>query len=178
MSNIDKKQDRRWDLCYEGKVFVIGAITGAVLLSGWNYIYERERYGNLKLSDDAIISQLKVDSDHMLINYVDGRWESSLKDLILNIHIDSKLGTITVEMNDEQPRHFNIVKIKDVNGVFGVLTLDLCLVGQECTDDEYTSIQINKVFGVDKAITVTYDPKFAKCAEKTEDKCVKGFRRH
>lgn len=175
MSNIERRIERRsWNLCYEGKVFLIGAVTGALLLTVWNYIYKVQHL-SFGLSEDTLISQLKVDSDHMLVNYIDGRWESSIKDLVLTIEIDSRTGTILVEAVGDLPRRFKIVKINDVNGVLGILTLDLCLEGHE---DDIISIQINKVFGVDKAITVTYDGKFAKCSEAGEDKCVKGFRRH
>lgn len=176
MLNNKAKERRKMSLKYEGRFFMFGAIFGSLLIIFWNYFLNHDTsFYNLK--EEMSIEQMKSDTNHMLLNYIEGRWISSVSDLIVVIDIDDKKDFLVLETTRGSKSVFKIHDIEKVNGVLGIVRLDLCELTKDCVSENIIPIQLNKVFGVDRAITITYDTRLAYCAEP-EDKCVRGFKRH
>ena len=67
-----------------------------------------------------------------------------------------------------------IVSIEKVDGIFGIVKLTLCSENKPCDENNFIPIQLNKIFGLRRTITMKFDTRFSFCINKTE--CIRAFK--
>lgn len=171
------KERRKMEFNHEGRFFLFGVIFGTIFLFFWNYFLNKN-YSNFFIKDELVVEQLKVESNQLLLSYIDGKWISSVNDLIVTIDIDDKKEFLVVETVVGEKRNYKIMQIDKINGILGIVKLEVCNMKSDCVSSvNHIPIQLNKIFGIDKAISITYDSRLSFCSEP-DDVCVRGFKRH
>lgn len=161
----------------EGRFFFIGAVLGCILGILWQDIFVyRYLFSDLKSCVD--ISKIESNVNGKFIDYINGKWSSSIGDLIIQIDNQNNKNFIVVEddYNKVSNRVYTIQKINKVNGILGVMNLDICQENIECDDTNIIPIQINKIFGREKTIAISYDQRLTYCVD-SEEKCTRAFKR-
>lgn len=169
-------EHRKWSIYYEGKFFIIGIFVGAILFMGWNYLLN---YPNWHKSDSDIIrTELKTVIQDKLLSYVNGQWFSSIGDVELRIDVTDKQSFLIIQsLTDAKDiKEYKIVNIKDITGIMGIINLELCDKTYTCSNEELIPIQVNKIFGVDNTITLTYDRRLTYCIDFGQS-CTRAFKK-
>lgn len=176
MQPKDRRTERRkMTLKYEGKFFVFGVLIGVFLLTAWNFIFH---FYTDRKQDIYKIDVVKQESEERLLNYIDGKWTSSIGDVIVDVNINKNKDFIILEIikDHKVARKYKISSIDKVNGFFGIVKLSICDVKKQCNPEEIIPIQINKVFGMDRTITISYDSRLTYCVD-LDDRCTRAFKR-
>lgn len=173
----EKIDSRMITFKHEGKFFLIGAVLGCIIGILWQDIFVY-RYMFSDLKSCVNISKVESKVNSKFINYINGKWSSSIGDLIIQIDNQNNKNFIVVDdkYNKISNRVYTIQKINEVNGILGVMNLDICQENTECNDTDIIPIQINKIFGREKTITISYDQRLTYCVE-SEEKCTRAFKR-
>lgn len=175
MSRI--RERRKVTLKYEGKFFFFGAILGCILGILWqDFFVYHYLFSDPKACID--ISKIENSVNNKFVDYINGKWSSSIGDLIIQIDGEEHKNFIVIEDFDDRisNRKYEIQNISKINGILGVMNLNICLAGISCTNENTIPIQINKIFGRDKTIAISYDSRLTYCID-SEDKCTRAFKR-
>lgn len=162
---------------YEGKFFFVGAILGCILGILWQDFYV---YHYLFSDPKACIDISKIEKavNSKFIDYINGKWSSSVGDLIIQINGEDHKNFIVIENLDgkKSNQKYEIQNISNINGILGVMNLNVCSSSVPCTKENFIPIQINKIFGKDKTIAISYDSRITYCID-SEDNCTRAFKR-
>lgn len=176
MNKIENRERRRITMKYEGKFFIVGVILGCIFGFLWQGYFVGN--GGIFQNSNYSLDMLRDESNQKLLSYIEGKWSSSIGDLIVSVDTDESKDFIVLEMikHDKLERKYKIHQITNINGFMGVISLDICDVNRQCTEDDKIPIQFNKVFGKDKTITISYDSRLTYCID-SEDQCTRAFKR-
>jgi hypothetical protein len=147
--------------------FILGILMGSII----TYLICTIK-SNSQLSYNANIETLRNDTNQRLIDYIDGRWISAIGDVVVNISLNTDLKDITVTSSKIE-KTYKITNIEYVDGFFGYTKLIVCDV--KCDKNNSHTLQINKIFGVDNTIVITYDHQMADCIEP-KNFCSRAFK--
>jgi hypothetical protein len=157
---------------HEGKFFVIGVIIGCLFSYIWQGMYFNHTIESFN------IETIKEDTDIRLISYIEGRWSSSIGDVIVEIDPSEKKDFIVIELIEDKhtDNRYKITDIEKINGLMGIVKMNICKADTACTKDEIIPIQFNKIFGKDRTITISYDSRLTYCVDPS-DECTRAFKR-
>lgn len=160
----------------EWKLFFVGVFIGSIFFLFWDFIFKTSSINNLREYNK--IEEFKQDSEERLLNYIDGEWISSIGDVIIKINIDKNKDFIVIEVikDKKSQTNFKISNIDKVNGLFGIVNLNICDVSKSCDRINSIPIQLNKVFGMDRTIAISYDSRLTYCVD-TDNICTRAFKR-
>lgn len=165
---------------YENRFYLLGIMTGFIVSSMFHaglYLYDSSVLSVEKISTYNLSLSTQIDTNKKLLGYVEGKWVSSVNDMYISININKTKDIIILELvNEKTEKLFKIVNIVKVDGMLGYIALDICEISNNCEKNELISIQINKIFGLQDTITMTYDSRMAICMEQ-EDICIRAFKR-
>lgn len=166
---------RPLSLKYEGKFLVYGIIIGSILSMLWTYVFYPLDYERLKYFPMQTVSK---ETEKQLLNYINGKWVSSIGDVIIKADIvkDKDFIILSIINDEKEERKYKIQNINKVNGFLGVVKLDICLEQTNCNQEDLIPIQFNKVFGIKKTIAISYDSRLTYCIED-DDNCTRAFKR-
>lgn len=173
----NRRERRRININYEGKFFFVGMVIGVLLFSFWDFIFNH--YSNFDDWKQSLkIEEFKQDSEERLLSYIEGEWISSIGDVIIKVNIEKKKNFIVIEIekDNKTQRMYKINSIDKINGLFGIINLKICDINKECNEENSIPIQFNKVFGMDKTITISYDSRLTYCVD-ADDSCTRAFKR-
>jgi hypothetical protein len=160
------------------KIFSIGTILGCVFGLIWQELLSPIEILPHKMIRNEELEVLQSETNEKLLKYIEGRWTSSIGDLIVNINDSDINGSFLVientSINPKKEEKFKVVSIEKVDGLFGIVKLNLCSMNRSCTVDDQIPIQINKIFGISKTISMTYDTRFSFCV--AEPICTRAFK--
>lgn len=162
------------------KVFALGIIIGCIGGLIWQEILSPIEIFPHKMNRNEELAVLQSETNEKLLKYIEGKWTSSIGDLIVNINDSDIDGSFLVientSVNPKRQETFKIVSISKIDGLFGIIKMNLCNLKTSCTINDQIPIQINKIFGIEKTLTMTYDKKFAYCIG--EKSCTRAFREY
>lgn len=160
------------------KLFAIGAILGCVGGMVWQELLSPIQITPRMTSSEEIIV-LKSDAEDRLLKYIEGRWQSSIGDVIISISdgaVDGNFIIIeNVYPNPKKEEKYKVVSITKVDGFLGLVRLEVCNVNTNCNIEDKVNVQVNKIFGIDKTISLTYDPRLAHCIA-VDNHCTRAFK--
>ena len=134
--------------------FCLGMLFGAIFTYFASNFATEYVYG----SDVNIV---KNHTNEQLIKYIEGKWTSAAGEVTININPKENIGSMKIfEKKTELVKEFNILHIDYLDGFFGYTKLIICK-HNECKD-QYT-VQINKIFGINNVIVITYPPEISEC---------------
>ena len=173
------KECRKPKIKYEGKILIIGVFLGAILGILWqDLFYHYHFFSDLKSCVD--VNKIETIVNREFVSYINGTWSSSTGDVIITInHNENSKNFIIIENNNLEnttKTTYVIYKINDINGIMGVMNLDICYDGKMCNDETKIPIQINKIFGREKTIAISYDSRLTYCID-SDDQCTRAFKR-
>ncbi len=164
-------------LKYEGKIFIYGILLGSLFGVLWQDFFFHHHFFK---DDKSCVNVQKIEAtvNKEFISYVNGKWSSSVGDLVVKIDDAIDKSVIVIEDLDEVKSNaiYKIHKITNVNGIMGVMNMDICPTNRKCTKEDLIPLQINKIFGRDKTIAISYDSRLTYCID-SEDKCTRAFKR-
>lgn len=165
---------------YENRFYTSGIITGLIVGFMLSFLFSffdfnlinnnKEYYNNFTL---------RQETSRKLLKYIEGNWASSIHDVFVTIDINKNKDVIVQEFYNgiQTKRVFRIVKIVSVDGLLGIVNLEICNIEKPClSQEELIPLQINKIFGVFDTITFKYDSRLSTCLEQ-EGTCVRAFSR-
>lgn len=165
---------------------IVGILFGFFGIMGWQYLLPTHlNFANYSgtLYQDIDINKIKEETSERLIKYVEGKWVSSIGDLIIlikNADENGEIHAMEVEISSKSMKKegkYKILKFAEIDGFFGILKLDICKIGDVCSGENIVPIQINRVFGIDKTIVISYPSKFSGCLEEESDgTCSRSFK--
>jgi hypothetical protein len=160
------------------KTFSLGIILGCVGGLIWQELLSPIEIFPHNMNRNEELSILQAETNEKLLKYIEGRWTSSIGDLIVNINDSDIDGSFLVientVVNPKKQETFKVLSIDKVDGLFGIVKLTLCSINSSCTIDSQIPIQINKVFGLSKTLTMSYDTRFSYCIDRLV--CTRAFR--
>lgn len=107
------------------------------------------------------VNVVKNHTNEQLIKYIEGKWTSAAGEVIININPKENVGTMKIfEKNEGSVKEFNILHIDYLDGFFGYTKFIIC--EHDNCQNRYT-VQINKIFGINNVIVITYPPEVSKC---------------
>jgi len=160
------------------KLFSIGIIIGCIAGILWQELLSPIRITpNMTVADEYNV--LKSDAEDRLLKYIEGHWQSSIGDVLISIG-DGSIGGSFIVIESFTPsakneETYKIVKIERVDAFLGIVGLQICNVNNNCNTEDKVSIQINKIFGIDKTISLTYDTRLTKCIP-VDNHCTRAFK--
>ena len=165
--------------CFRSKIlyFCFGIIFG--LCSGilWQELFSPIRI-TPEMDRTEEVALFKNESREKLLKYIEGKWRSSIGDLVVNIEDTDINGSfIVLESTILQPSRkekFKVLSIDKVDGLFGLVILSVCGEKSKCEQHEVIKVQLNKVFGIEKTITMSYDRRLSYCVN--EGICTRAFK--
>jgi hypothetical protein len=169
--------DKKCNLLDQIKLFSIGVILGCIGGIIWQELLSPIHITPSMSSHDEY-HVLKSDTDERLLKYIEGHWRSSIGDLLININDSEINGSFIVIENLSKPskeEKYRIVEVSKVDGFFGIVSLKICNINSNCNNEDKLPIQINKVFGIDKTIAITYDTRLSYCIP-TDNQCTRAFK--
>lgn len=162
------------------KIFIFGLVVGCIGGLIWQELLSPIEIFPHNMHRNEELDILQSETNEKLLKYIEGKWSSSIGDLIVNINDSDIDGSFLVientAVNPKRQETFKIVSIGKVDGLFGIVKLNLCNLKSTCMIDDQIPIQINKVFGVSKTITMTYDVRFAHCIR--DKSCTRAFKEY
>lgn len=160
------------------KFFSLGVVFGCICGLIWQELLSPIEIFPHKMIRNEELNLLQAETNEKLLKYIEGRWTSSIGDLIVNINDSDINGSFLVIENiivrPKKQETFKVLSIDKVDGLFGIVKLTLCSISSSCSKEDQISIQINKVFGLSKTLTMTYDKRFSYCLAET--KCTRAFK--
>jgi len=160
------------------KCFSFGIILGCIGGLLWQEILSPIEIFPHVMRRNEELDVLQSETNQKLLKYIEGRWTSSIGDLIVNINDSDVNGSFLVientTINPKKQETFKVVSINKVDGLFGIVELNLCSINIACTIDNQIPIQINKIFGISNTISMTYDKRFSFCLSETN--CTRAFK--
>lgn len=158
---------------YEGKIFLIGIILGCIFSFMWQSLYF---YSNKQ--DFNALDMIREDANIRLIKYIQGEWSSSIGDLLVKVDLSDTKDFIILEVFNKNKieSKYKITSVPRVNGLLGILDIEVCRENLKCSENTIIPVQFNKVFGKDSTITISYDSRLTYCVE-SDDKCTRAFKR-
>lgn len=162
------------------KIFTLGVLIGCISGLIWQEILSPIEIFPHNMNYNEEIAILQSETNEKLLKYIEGKWYSSIGDLIVNVN-DSEIdgSFLVIEntlVNPKRQETFKIVSIGKVDGLFGIVRLNICNLKSSCTLDDQIPIQINKIFGISKTLTMTYDTRFAYCLSNKS--CTRAFKEY
>jgi hypothetical protein len=158
--------------------FCIGILIGSLGSLFWQEILSPANIIGRHAITEEELQLLQSETKEKLLRYVEGKWRSSIGDLIVNIHDTDINGSfVVIENTSIKPKKvekFKVISIDKVDGLFGIITLTLCSETAECNNENKIPIQINKVFGIQNTITISYNSKFSYCINEID--CTRAFK--
>jgi hypothetical protein len=170
--------DKNSTILEQIKLFSIGVILGCFGGIIWQELLSPLHItpGMTSLEEYSV---LKSDTDERLLKYIEGRWRSSIGDLLININDSEINGSFIVIENiatkPTKEEKYKIVEVTKVDGFFGLVSLKICNINSNCNNEDKLPIQINKVFGIDKTIAITYDTRLSYCLP-VDNHCTRAFK--
>lgn len=170
-NDLPQKNHKCSKFFYEGKIFVIGVLIGCI----FSYLWQ-----GLLISKNDIglsIETIKQDSDVRLLSYIEGRWSSSIGDIIVQVDPSQTKDFIVIELihNNKEESMYKIKNIEKINGLLGIVRMKICKIN-ECDENNLIPIQFNKIFGIDRTIAISYDSRITECID-VSDECTRAFKR-
>lgn len=161
------------------KLFSFGIVIGCLGGLFWQEMFDPLNI-TPSMDREQEISLLQTESQEKLLKYVEGRWSSSIGDLVIEIS-DSSVsgGFVVIENIPQKPKRkekFKVTGIVAVDSYFGIVKLNLCKEQNICSPDQIIQIQINKVFGIENTITISFDKRIAFCIQEEEVLCTRSFK--
>ena len=159
------------------KGLLLGVFVGAIGFGVWDYIFS-EKASLYETIQNQQIEELKLDTQGRLLYYIEGKWSSSIGDVQIELDIDKSKDFIVVELEKGQvkeKKQYKVVKVVKISGIFGIVNFDICELNDECRTGQIP-IQINKLFGVNDTITISYDSRLTYCIDPKEQ-CTRAFKR-
>ena len=158
--------------------FCIGILIGTLGSLFWQELLSPANIiGRLAITEEEL-QLLQSETREKLLRYVEGKWRSSIGDLIVDVHDTDINGSFVVIENTtikpKKTEKFKVVSIDNVDGLFGIITLTLCSETAECNEETKIQIQINKIFGIQNTITISYDKRFSYCINEVD--CTRAFK--
>lgn len=158
--------------------FCVGILIGAFGSLFWQEILSPSNIIGRRTLTEEELQLLQSETREKLLRYVEGKWRSSIGDLIVNIHDTDINGSfVVIENTSIKPKKiekFQVISIDKVDGLFGIIKLTLCSETSECTENTKIPIQINKIFGIKNTITISYNSKFSYCINEID--CTRAFK--
>lgn len=165
---------------YENKFYLLGVFTGMFLGFVLNLIVQVFDFEIFNKTQDYYNSfLLRKETGKHLLNFIEGKWSSAVGDVNLTIDINKTQDFIIMEIFDENQvkRKFKIVNIVSVDGLLGIVKMEICEVKRECLSyHEIIPIRINKIFGAKDTMTIVYDSRVSLCMER-DDECIRAFKK-
>ena len=158
--------------------FSVGIIFGLIGGILWQEIFSPIRLTpDLDRSEE--IKMFQHESREKLLKYIEGKWTSSIGDLIVNIE-DSELNGSFIVLestlqNPNRKEHFKVVSIDTVDGLLGLVILSVCNIETKCKREDILTVQLNKVFGIEKTITMSYEKGLSYCLADHKI-CTRAFK--
>lgn len=161
------------------KFFSLGIILGCISGLIWQEILSPINIFPHNMVRNEELDLLQSETNEKLLKYIEGKWTSSIGDLIVNVNdsdIDGSFVVIeTTLIKPKKQETFKVISIDKVDGLFGIVRLSLCSFDKPCVGDNKIQIQINKIFGVEKTIAMSYDLRFSYCVTETHT-CTRAFK--
>lgn len=174
--NANKIERRKFSILYEGKFFILGILLGGLFTVLFDYIFNHSNVID-HYNETQKIELLKSDVEDRLLNYIDGKWSSSIGDIVVIVDIDNKKEFIVIESTiNNVTRKFKIFNITKISGLLGVVNMNIIELGKEEKEENLIPIQFNKIFGLHNTITISYDSRLTYCIESS-DSCTRAFKR-
>lgn len=155
-----------------------GIIIGFCANLMWQELFFPISFINHKVMTDENLELLQAETNEKLLSYIEGEWVSSIGDLIVNVEDSNVNGSfVVIEDISKIPKRqekYKIVSIEKVDGIFGIVNLNLCSENKPCDESDFIPIQINKIFGLKRTITMKFDTRFSFCINKSE--CIRAFK--
>lgn len=171
------KERREFKISYQGKFFVLGLIIGAILSLVWQDYFVHYHLFSDKIAESSYIKQ---DTNERLLDYIDGTWNSSIGDVkleISNVETDTnKFLLLEVNSPIKGERKFKVIEILEIEGLFGIVKLNICELDIGCKENNIIPIQVNKVFGIKDTIIISYDSRLTFCVDDS-NLCSRAFKR-
>lgn len=171
-----EERRRRITLRYEGKFFLYGVIFGLIFNFLWMFYY----YSNINIFLTNNLDKNIEIYNEKLVKYINGKWESSIGDIQITISTENNRPFIVLENLTEKKSetHYQIFKLRYVNGVLGIIKFDVCPLNFDCNKNSnyLIPIQINNIFDIKDAIDIAYDSRITYCTESS-DLCIRAFKR-
>lgn len=176
MNQLNKIIERRHiSMKYEGKFFLTGVLVGILIFSFWDFIFNHHNNFN-EYIQSLKIEEFRQDSEERLLNYIEGGWTSSIGDVLIKVNIENKKDFLILELDNKIEKKYKIKSINKIDGLFGIIDLQICDDNKECNEENAIPIKFNKVFGMDKTITISYDSRLTYCVD-ADDICTRAFKR-
>ena len=160
------------------KVFSLGIVLGCIGGLFWQEYFTPINFSS-NMDNHEELAILHTESNEKLLKYIEGKGRSSIGDLIINIDdadLDGSFLVIeSVAGNLKRQEIYKIAAIDKINGLLGIIKLKVCDPKQGCEENHQIPIQINKIFGTAKTITMTFDTRFAYCMP-IENLCTRAFK--
>lgn len=169
-------EKRTFKMSYEGKYFLYGIIFGGLFTILVDYVLNHNSIMD-GYNRTQKVEELRVDIEERLLNYIDGKWSSSIGDIIISIDIDQNKEFIVIENSTTQvKRIFKIHDITKISGLLGIVKMNIIEIGKEEKEENLIPIQFNKIFGLPNTIAISYDSRLTYCIESS-DSCTRAFKR-
>lgn len=176
-------KDTQQTSCFTLKIkiifFCLGIIIGSLGNLVWQEVLSPANIIGRHVITEEELSLLQSETQEKLLRYVEGKWRSSIGDLIVNINDTDINGSfVVIENITIKPRKtekYKVLSVDKIDGLFGIIKLTICSENTDCNKKENEiSIQINKIFGIDETITISYDERFSYCLNGTD--CIRAFK--
>lgn len=159
--------------------FCVGIFIGSFGSLLWQELLSPANFVGEHVITREDMSVLKSETNERLLKYIEGKWRSPIGDLIVNINDSDINGSfLVIENVNTKPKRqekYKVISIEKVDGLFGIVRLTICSeYNQMCDLENSISIQINKIFGIKDAISITYDDRFSYCLDK--EACTRAFK--
>ncbi len=159
--------------------FCIGIFIGAFGSLMWQELLSPTNFVDDHIITKEGLNTLRSETDEKLLKYIEGKWRSSIGDLIVNINDSDINGSfVVIENITTKPKRqelYKVIEIEQVDGLFGIVKLSICSeLSPICDEDNIIKIQINKIFGLKDTISISYDKRFSHCIEETQ--CIRAFK--
>lgn len=165
---------------YENRFYLLGIVTGffiSIVLHFGIYLYDISAFSVDKITNHQQSISFQLDTNNRLLKYVEGKWVSSIEDMYVRINISKTKDINILEfVNNKTEKLFKIVNVVNVDGMLGYINLEICELKSSCATNELIPIQINKIFGLQDTISMSYDSRIAVCLEN-ENLCIRAFKR-
>lgn len=158
--------------------FCIGIFIGSIGSLFWQETLSPANIIGRHVITEDELNLLQSETKEKLLRYVEGKWRSSIGDLIVNIHDTDINGSfVVIENTTIKPKKiekYKVVSIDEIDGLFGIIKLTLCGADKDCKEENKIPIQINKIFGINDTISMTYDGRFSYCLQEVN--CTRAFK--
>lgn len=164
---------------------IVGILLGFFGVLGWKYILPTHvviggPHSNM-FFQDVDTSTVLNETNERLVKYIEGKWRSSVGDLVIWIQNADESGDVLVmeykEKDIVKQVKYKIHEFTKKDGFFGILKLNVCEIGKECSGSNLIPIQINRVFNVEGTIVISYPSTLSGCIEEdAEGTCSRSFK--